>query len=32
METLSGPGSSHALGLERATEFVPLVLKFLAKH
>ena len=32
IETLFGPGSSHALGLERATEFVTLVLKFLAIH
>ena len=30
-ETLSGPGSSHALGLERASEFVPLVLAFLGR-
>ena len=29
IEVLSGPGSSHALGLERAEEFVPLVLGFL---
>jgi pimeloyl-ACP methyl ester carboxylesterase len=26
----SGPGSSHALGVERAEEFVPLVAEFLA--
>ena len=28
----TGPGSSHALGVERAEEFVPLVLGFLAEH
>jgi pimeloyl-ACP methyl ester carboxylesterase len=30
LELLRGPGSSHAVGLERASEFVPLVLGFLA--
>jgi pimeloyl-ACP methyl ester carboxylesterase len=30
LKTLTGPGSSHALGLERAAEFVPMVLGFLA--
>jgi len=29
LEVLTGPGSSHAVGLERAEEFVPLVLGFL---
>lgn len=28
----TGPGSSHALGVERAQEFVPLVLAFLDEH
>jgi pimeloyl-ACP methyl ester carboxylesterase len=28
----TGPGSSHALGVERAEEFVPLVLSFLDEH
>jgi pimeloyl-ACP methyl ester carboxylesterase len=31
VETLTGPGSSHALGLERAADFVPLVLGFLGQ-
>ena len=31
LEVVSGPGSSHALGLERAAEFVPLVLGFLGR-
>jgi len=31
LEMLTGPGSNHALGLERAAEFVPLVLGFLAR-
>ena len=31
-ELFEGPGSSHALGIERAGEFVPLVLGFLADH
>lgn len=28
----TGPGSSHALGVERAEEFVPMVLEFLGEH
>lgn len=28
----TGPGSSHALGVERAEEFLPMVLEFLAEH
>ena len=28
----TGPGSSHALGVERAEEFLPRVLDFLAEH
>lgn len=28
----TGPGSSHALGVERAEEFVPLILDFLGAH
>jgi pimeloyl-ACP methyl ester carboxylesterase len=28
----TGPGSSHALGVERAEEFVPMVLGFLGEH
>jgi hypothetical protein len=28
----TGPGSSHALGVERAEEFLPLVQDFLAEH
>lgn len=28
----TGPGSSHALGIERAEEFVPMVLGFLGEH
>lgn len=28
----TGPGSSHALGMERAEEFVPLVTDFLGEH
>lgn len=31
-ELFTGPGSSHALGVERAAEFVPLVAGFLAEH
>jgi len=31
-ELFTGPGSSHALGLERSAEFVPLVRDFLARH
>jgi len=29
---LTGPGSSHALGVERATEYLPMVLDFLREH
>jgi pimeloyl-ACP methyl ester carboxylesterase len=32
LEMFTGPGSSHALGTERAGEFVPLVADFLAAH
>lgn len=32
LEMFTGPGSSHALGVERAEEFVPLVAGFLAEH
>ncbi|NIH68291.1 alpha/beta fold hydrolase [Modestobacter marinus] len=32
LEMFTGPGSSHALGVERAAEFVPLVSGFLAEH
>jgi pimeloyl-ACP methyl ester carboxylesterase len=32
LELFTGPGSSHALGVERAEEFVPLVQGFLAEH
>jgi len=32
LEMFTGPGSSHALGVERAAEFVPLVASFLAEH
>ncbi|MCZ2839883.1 alpha/beta fold hydrolase [Modestobacter sp. VKM Ac-2985] len=32
LEMFTGPGSSHALGVERAEEFVPLVAGFLAAH
>ncbi len=32
LEMFTGPGSSHALGTERAEEFVPLVADFLAAH
>ena len=32
LEMFTGPGSSHALGMERAEEFVPLVAGFLAQH
>lgn len=32
IEVFKGPGSSHALGVERADEFVPLVLDHLAAH
>jgi pimeloyl-ACP methyl ester carboxylesterase len=32
IEVFTGPGSSHALGVERAEEFLPLVLKHLAAH
>lgn len=28
----TGPGSSHALGVERAPEFVPMVLDFIGEH
>ena len=31
-ELFTGPGSSHALGVERAEEFVPMVLDFLSQH
>lgn len=31
-ELFTGPGSSHALGLERLAEFAPMVLSFLAEH
>ncbi len=31
-EFFTGPGSSHALGVERAEEFLPLVAGFLAEH
>ena len=31
-ELFTGPGSSHALGVERAEEFVPMALEFLAQH
>jgi pimeloyl-ACP methyl ester carboxylesterase len=32
LEMFTGPGSSHALGVERAEEFIPLVAGFLAEH
>lgn len=32
LHMFTGPGSSHALGVERAEEFVPLVLDFLGEH
>ena len=32
LEMYTGPGSSHALGVERAEEFLPLVAEFLAEH
>ncbi|MBB3674379.1 alpha/beta fold hydrolase [Modestobacter versicolor] len=32
LEMFTGPGSSHALGMERAEEFVPLVAEFLGQH
>jgi pimeloyl-ACP methyl ester carboxylesterase len=32
LEMFTGPGSSHALGMERPEEFVPLVAGFLAEH
>lgn len=32
IETLTGPGSSHALAFERPEEFTPLVLGFLRDH
>ena len=32
LEMFTGPGSSHALGMERAEEFVPLVAGFLTEH
>jgi pimeloyl-ACP methyl ester carboxylesterase len=32
LEMFTGPGSSHALGVERAEEFLPLVQGFLADH
>jgi hypothetical protein len=28
----TGPGSRHALGVERAEEFIPLILDFLGEH
>ena len=31
-ELLTGPGSSHALAMERAEEFIALVLGFLLAH
>ncbi len=31
-ELFTGPGSSHALGVERAEEFVPMVAGFLGEH
>ena len=31
-DLFTGPGSSHALGVERAEEFLPLVQDFLAEH
>lgn len=31
LQVLSGPGSSHALGLERPSEFVPMVMGFLGR-
>ena len=32
LEMFTGPGSSHALGVERAEEFVPMVLEFVGGH
>ena len=32
LELFTGPGSSHALGIERAGEFLPLVQGFLGEH
>ena len=32
LEMFTGPGSSHALGVERAEEFVPMVLEFAGQH
>ena len=32
LHMFTGPGSSHALGVERAAEFLPLVQNFLAEH
>ena len=32
LHMFTGPGSSHALGVERAEEFLPLVLGFLGEH
>ena len=32
LKMFTGPGSSHALGVERAEEFLPLVLGFLGQH
>ena len=32
LHALTGPGSSHALGLERAEEVLPVVLDFLTEH
>jgi pimeloyl-ACP methyl ester carboxylesterase len=32
LHMFTGPGSSHALGVERAEEFLPLVQDFLAEH
>jgi pimeloyl-ACP methyl ester carboxylesterase len=31
-ELFTGPGSSHALGVERAEEFLPMSLEFLGRH
>lgn len=32
LKLFTGPGSSHALGLERAAEFIPLVIDFFSYH
>jgi pimeloyl-ACP methyl ester carboxylesterase len=32
LEMFTGPGSSHALGVERAEEFIPMVAAFVAEH